>query len=154
MRFAHAANFSSTNVCATRLAVSASGKVLMASKIWSAICQAKAVVPSPSASLRTGSVEESRCITLRYHHGILRLRFAPLRMTASANPTATEDHVAVVKHRCLPRSHSPLRIVQPYMAARAFELRQRSACPWMAITDLRRHFDFFAVAGASCTRGR
>ena len=157
MRFAHAANFSSTNVCATRLAVSASGKVLMASKIWSAICQAKAVIPN--------GVEESRCITLRYQHGILRLRgvypervkrveCAPLRTPGPANPTATEDDVAIVKHRCLPWSHSPLRIMQSHMGAPAFELRQRSACSWVAITNLRRHFGFFAVAGVCYSRGR
>lgn len=39
-----------------RLAVSASGKVLMASKIWSGIGQVKAVIPS--------GVEESRRKTL------------------------------------------------------------------------------------------
>src|SRR6266850_7593547 len=147
MRFAHAANFSSTNVSATRLAVSASGKVLMASKIWSAICQAKAVIPS--------GVEESRCITLRYQHGTLRLRGlyperverAPLRTQGPTNPTATEDDVAIVKHRCLPWSHSPLRIMQSHMGMPVFELRQRSACSWVAITNLRRHFE--ALGGRS-----
>src|SRR4029453_1662105 len=120
----------------------------MASKIWSAITQAKAVIPSPSASLRTGSIEESRCISLRYHHRILRPRkLSGLRTTAPANPTAAEDDVAIVKHRCLPWSHGPLRSVQPHMGAPVFERRQRSACPWMAITELRRPFDFFAVAG-------
>ena len=115
MMFAHAANFSSTNVCAMRLAVSASGKVLMASKIWSAIGQAKAVIPS--------GVEESRCITLRNHRGILGLRFSPLRTTPPGNPTATKDDVTIIKHRCLAWRHGPLRIVQAHMGVPVFESR-------------------------------
>src|SRR2546430_13003546 len=55
--------------------------------------------------------------------------------------SATEDDVTIVKHRCLPWSHGPLRFVQPHMGAPVFERRQRSACPWMAITDLYCHFD-------------
>src|SRR5580700_10631835 len=96
---------------------------------------------------RPSAVEESRCITLGYHCGLLRLRFAPLGMRSSANPTATKHNVTIVKHRCLPRSHSPLRIVQPHVGAPVFDLRQRSACPWVAITDLYCCLDFFAVAG-------
>src|SRR6266576_6792869 len=98
MRFAQAANFSSTNVCATRLAVSASGKVLIASKIWPAIDQAKAVIPGGvengaagkprhgregrRLSEREVSEIKSRCKTEERFHGIFRLRFASLRMTS------------------------------------------------------------------------
>ena len=38
------------------------------------MCLVFAVIPS--------EVEESRCKTQSYFHGVLRLRFAPLRMTA------------------------------------------------------------------------
>src|SRR5947207_5824362 len=99
----------------------------------------KVVIPS--------RVEESRCIALRYHYGILRLRFTPLRMTASANPTTTENDVTIIKHRCLPRSHSSLRIVQSYMGATIFELHHRRAGPWMAITNFYGHVRFFAEGG-------
>ena len=99
----------------------------------------KVVIPS--------RVEESRCIALRYHYGILRLRFTPLRMTASANPTTTENDVTIIKHCCLPRSHSSLRIVQSYMTAIIFELHHRRAGPWMAITNFYCDVRLFAVAG-------
>src|SRR5206468_5459728 len=83
-----------------------------------------------------------------YHHGILRRRkLSGLRMKASANPTTTKNDVAIVKHRCLPRSHSSLRIAQSYMGATIFELHHRRAGPWMAIPNLYCHFRFFAVAG-------
>src|SRR6266480_2555151 len=87
-------------------------------------------------------------MTLRYHHRILRPRkLSGLRMTASANPATTENDVTIIKHCCLPRSHSSLRIVQSYMGATISELHHRRAGPWMAITNLYCHFRFFAVAG-------
>ena len=45
--------------------------------------QLLSVIPSPSTSLRTGSADASCGTIFGYLHGILRLRFASLRMTRS-----------------------------------------------------------------------
>src|SRR5436190_3241893 len=66
---------------------------------------------------------------------------------ASANPTATKDDVIVIKHGCLPRSHGPLRIVQPHAGTSAVERRQCSACRWMTVANLYCCFDFVVIAG-------
>src|SRR5438094_8481041 len=89
-------------------------------------------------------------MTLRYHHRILRPRkLSGLRMTGSANPATTENDVTIIKHCCLPRSHSSLRIVQSYMGATIFELLHRRAGPWMARTNFYCYVRLFAVAGVN-----
>ena len=80
-----------------------------------------------------------------------RVERAPLRMTGPANPTTTENDVTIIKHCCLPRSHSSLRIVQLYMGATIFELHHRRAGPGMAIPNFYCHVRFFAVAGVDAT---
>ena len=65
-------------------------------------------------------------MTLRYHHGFLRLRFAPLRMTrwsVPANPAATEHNVTVVNDCSLSGRYGSLRIVQSHMCAIVFQWR-------------------------------
>src|SRR6266699_4293183 len=100
--FAHAANFSATNCFEIRRAVSASGNVLSASR----------VIPS--------EVEEPRAITLGYHRWILRLHFAPLRMTCPADPAATKHNIIVVNYCSLSGRHGTLWLMQTNASAIVF----------------------------------
>ena len=91
------------------------------------------------------NVEEPRGITSPHHRGLLRVRFASLRMTGSANPAAAEDNVTVVNDRSLSGRYGTLRIVQSHMGAIILEWRDRPNRPGMIVADFDNSFETTAV---------
>ena len=69
------------------------------------------------------NVEEPRRITSPHHRGLLRVRFASLRMPGSANPAAAEHNVTVVNDCSLSGRYGTLRIVQSDMCSIVLERR-------------------------------
>src|SRR5262249_1166821 len=82
---------------------------------------------------------------LPHHRGLLRLRFALLRMTGSANPAAAEDNVPVVNDGSLSGRHGTLRIVQSHMGAIILEWRDRRNRPGMIVADFDNSFERTAI---------
>src|SRR5215471_16438250 len=135
--FAHAANRSVTNWFEIRRAISASGNVLSASRIFSAILLGN-----------HGHSEQRRGTPwhcLPYHCGLLRVLFASLRMTGSANPAAAKDNVTVVNDCSLPRRYGTLRIVQSHMGAIILERRDRRNRSSMIVADFDNGFERTAI---------
>src|SRR5215510_10224881 len=95
------------------------------------------------------NVEEPRRITSPHHRGLLRVRFASLRMTGSANPAAAKHNVSVVNDCSLSGRYGTLRIVQSHMGAIILEGRDRRKRSGMIVADFDNSFETTAV-GARC----
>src|SRR5215510_6601077 len=91
------------------------------------------------------NVEERRRITSPHHRGLLRVRFASLRMTGSANPATAEDNVTVVNDCSLPGRYGTLRIVQSHMGAIILEWRDRRNRSGMIVPDFDHSFERTAI---------
>src|SRR6516164_1954182 len=91
------------------------------------------------------NIEEPHRITSPHHRGLLRVRFASLRMTSSANPAAAEDNVTVVNDCSLSGRYGTLRIVQSHMGAIIPEWRDSRKCSGMIVADFDNSFERTAI---------
>src|SRR5882757_10799252 len=101
-----------------------------------AFCKPRAVIPSV--------VEESRCAALSYRRRLLRIRFAPLRMTrrnAPANPAATKHDLTIVNDRSLSGRYGALRVVQSHVGPIVVQWHHSRNRSGMIVADLHESFE-------------
>src|SRR5882757_2730683 len=118
-----------------------------------AFCKPRAVIPTvveaatqPPLVARPGF--PSRCAALSYRRGLLRIRFAPLRMTrrnAPANPAATKHDLSIVNDRSLSGRYGALRVVQSHVGPIVVQWHHSRNRSGMIVADLYESFEGAAV---------
>src|SRR5215475_1019723 len=91
------------------------------------------------------NAEEPRGMTSPHHRRLLRVRFASLSITGSANPAAAKHNVTVVNDCSLSGRYGTLRIVQSHMGAIILERRDRRNRPGMIVADFDNGFETTAI---------